>query len=145
MANSTFLTGRKAKLRLFLDGKERILLAEKWNFKRVGTKFADEVNGEKRSRLGFQTDHYEGSVDCYDEDGTMLDAIIEDQANDDAGTQPLDKQCLAQFFPIGKATKNFALQDACLDDWDYQNAGNKDRTKFTLPFRFTTFKRLPAI
>jgi hypothetical protein len=99
MPRSTFLSGTGAVMRYFQDGKELVALnAKTWDFGPSVTKFRDGVNGEKRNRVGSQTDHYELNMELWIDNLDQVDMWLTDRDNDDALAVPLDKSALVQLF-----------------------------------------------
>src|ERR1700722_14679210 len=117
MPRSTFLSGKDAVIRYFQDGKELATLnAKTWDFGPSVTKFKDGVNGEKRNRVGSQTDHYEINLELFVDTLAQVDVFIVDRDNEDAQAIPLDKTALVQLFPRDGSKKAYGFTDLCIDD-----------------------------
>ena len=146
MPRSTFLSGKDAVIRYFQDGKELTTLnAKTWDFGPSVTKFKDGVNGEKRNRVGSQTDHYELNLELWVDNLSQVDIFLADRDNDDARAIPLDKSALIQLFPRGASQKAYGFVDLCIDDWRVKQGGRTERIMLTLALSAGDMTKLPSI
>jgi hypothetical protein len=128
MPRSTFLSGTGAVMRYFQDGKELVALnAKTWDFGPSVTKFRDGVNGEKRDRVGAQTDHYELNMELWIDNLDQVDMWLTDRDNEDALAVPLDKSALVQLFPRDGSKKAYAFIDLVVEDWRVKQGGRTER------------------
>jgi hypothetical protein len=133
MPRSTFLSGKDAVARYFQDGKELSTLnAKSWEFGPKVTEFADGVNGEKRDRVGAQTDHYELTMELWVDNLDQVDTFLVDCDNEDAHAIPLDKSALIQLFPRDGSKKAYAFLDLCVKDWRVKQGGRTERIMLSL-------------
>jgi hypothetical protein len=146
MPRSTFLSGKDAVMRYFQDGKELVALnAKTWDFGPSVTKFRDGVNGEKRNRVGSQTDHYELNLELWIDNLGQVDAFLTDRDNEDAEAVPLDKSALVQLYPRDGSKKAYAFVDLVLEDWRVKQSGRTERMMLTVSMSAGDMKKMQTI
>jgi hypothetical protein len=146
MPRSTFLSGTGAVMRYFQDGKELVALnAKTWDFGPSVTKFRDGVNGEKRNRVGSQTDHYELNMELWIDNLDQVDMWLTDRDNDDALAVPLDKSALVQLFPRDGSKKAYAFVDLVVEDWRVKQGGRAERMLLSVSMSAGDMKKMATI
>ncbi len=145
MPDTPFFRGKDAVFRLFMDGRERLLNAKTWSAKRNTTDGADGVNGEDRDRPYSVTNFYDLSVTCYQKDASILLALLEDQANDDADAAPLDKAVGLNIRIQDGSRAAFVAKEVTLGAWEFNQGGRADAVMLTIPLRARYFSKVAAL
>jgi hypothetical protein len=145
MSDIPFFRGKDAVFRLFQDGRERIVNGKTWSVKRNTTDGADGVNGEDRDRPYSVTNFYDLSVTCYQKDASILLALLEDQANDDAQTVPLDKAVGINIRIQDGSRAAFVAKEVTLGAWELNQGGRADAVMLTIPLRARYFSRVTSL
>ena len=145
MPDIPFFRGKDAVFRLFMDGRERLLNAKTWSVKRNTTDGADGVNGEDRDRPFSVTNLYDLSVTCYQKDASILLALLEDQANDDADAAPLDKAVGINIRIQDSSRAAFVAKEVTLGAWELNQGGRADAVMLTIPLRARYFSKVAAL
>ena len=145
MSDIPFFRGKDAVFRLFMDGRERLLNAKTWSVKRNTTDGADGVNGEDRDRPFSVTNLYDLSVTCYQKDASILLALLEDQANDDADAAPLDKAVGINIRIQDSSRAAFVAKEVTLGAWELNQGGRADAVMLTIPLRARYFSKVAAL
>jgi hypothetical protein len=145
-----FLSGKDAKLRLYLDdgqGKlsEVVLTAKTWSVKTNSTKYVDDVDGEDRGRPGNILNFYDLTANCYTSDGATLDAWLLNQANADSQSIPLEVAARMRLKVIGGKAKNYIASELVLDDFDLTQGGRAERLMGNVTMRFRYFKKTTSV
>ena len=108
----------------------------------VGTKVADGISGELRTRNQFILDHYEIKLVIQQQKLEAIKAVLKWQANIDGFAIPLNS-ALGLVITFNDGDKDTAVaQDITIDDWALSMPGRSDRNQFTLPLRANIFKTL---
>jgi hypothetical protein len=146
MPRSTFLSGKDAVMRYFQDGTELATLnAKTWECGPKATEFADGVNGERRDRVGAQTDYYEITLELWVDNLDQIDVLLVDRDNEDARVVPLDKSALMQIFPRDGSQKAYAFLDVVVKDWRIKQGGRKERMLVSVNLLATDMKKIPTV
>lgn len=108
----------------------------------VGTKVADGVGGELRTRNNFILDHHELKMVVQQQKLEAIKVLLQVQDNLDGLATPLGS-AVGLVITFGDGSKNtVTLQDLTVDDWSWSMAGRTDRNKVTIPMRCNSFKIL---
>jgi hypothetical protein len=145
MADVPFFRGKDAVFRLFQDGRERILNAKTWSVKRNAATGSDGVNGEDRDRPYSVTNSYDLSVTCYQRDATILIALLDDQANDDAQVTPLDKSVGISIRILDGSRAAFVAKEVTHGAWELNQGGRTEAVMLTVPMTARYFSKVTAI
>jgi hypothetical protein len=141
MADIPFASGKDAVFRLFLGGPEVILNAKTWNVKMEGVKAEDGVNGEQRDRLQFIPNYYSLDSECFFNNARILDQLLANIANIDAGVAPLVAAGSTRLRLLDGSRANYVASELCIDDWDFRQGGRTERLALGLPMRFRFFNK----
>jgi hypothetical protein len=137
-----FMKGRGAVLTLFIDGRKVDALdVETWDIEEDAEVIADNVNGEKRSRLDKVVNFYRLKLSCFNATADKLKRLLEyDEAldNDDQkqvvfGLKLRDEQ---------GGSDRFKLGGCMIDNWKWASGGRANRSMLDVPIRGTDFKVL---
>ena len=145
MSYTPTFSGKDAVIRLFINGSEVVLLAKTWEVGPSTTEVADDVNGEPRSRLQTITNHYDGSISCFQNDTKALAALLQNEANDDAEVSPYVKTLGFNFKILDGTRQNFIGRETVLGAWKINQSGRTERVMLAIPFRCRWFKAVPTI
>jgi len=142
--SAPFWSGKNATVILFQNGKQIIVNVQSWDCKPNVVKAADGINGEDRDRLQTIINYYELNLSCLLSDNSPVQAMIDNQANDDANVLPFDRQ-IGFKIQINDGSKvAYAATEVFVDDWQLASSGRTDRNKFTLPLRARYFQAVQA-
>lgn len=144
-SNIPFTRGQNVILRLYQDGKSVYIAAKNWKVEENATEAADGVNGEIRDRLDKVTNYYTATVDIYQADAELMNAIIDAQDADDAQGLPL-KQTAAVLKSHRDGTKSaYLMQEAKFGPWTDDAPGRAENIMLNLKLRFRFWKKVPSI
>jgi hypothetical protein len=142
MAAIPHWSGRNQRTLWVLDNDKQLIDIMSTDINAVGTKVADGIAGENRTRNQFILDHYEVKFEVQMQKLEALRAVLRWQTNIDGFAIPLGSTVgLVITFNDG-AKDTVVLQDITIDDWSFAIAGRSDRNKFTLPMRANVCKIL---
>lgn len=140
--NIPFLNGKDVTLKLFNDNNPVVISGKSWTVEQNATEIADDVNGENRSRLDILTNYFSGSVDIFQSDVGIMDEIMKQQTNDDAGAVPLTQSASVRkrFRDGSKAA--YRCKGMVFGPWTDAAPGRTERAMITLKFRFTDWDKV---
>lgn len=108
----------------------------------VGTKVADGIAGEQRTRNQFILDHYELKLVVQQQKLEALKPLLDWQSNLDSFAI-VPGSAVGLVITYNDGTKDtVSIQDITIDDWSFALPGRSDRNKFTIPMRANIFKIL---
>lgn len=144
MPADNFFRGENVTLKLYLRGKPVLLLSKNWNVNQNATEISEGVGGENRDRLDIVTNSFGGSVDVYQSDQEVMDALIDDQTVRDASGLPLSWNGAVQIRHRNGTKANYLLQEVCVGPWGETMSGRPDAVMLNLKFRFTKWKKVQS-
>jgi len=140
--NSTpFLRGKDVVLRFTQQGRPIYLAGKNFQWSQVAVEAADGVNGEDRDRLDLITNYYEGSVDLYMADESVVQALIDQQTNDDAGGSPFVQTGSVRIQHRDQTKAAYKMKQMKLGPWTYNVGGRTETAMFTVKFRFSRWEQ----
>jgi hypothetical protein len=144
-ANIPFFRGQNCVLKAYQNGKPVTLLAKVWDVDENATEIAEGVNGEHRDRLDKVTNYYSTSVDMYQTDQEVMQAIMDAQDVDDANGLPLKQTCAIQINHRDGTKAAYILQECKFGPFKESQGGRADAVMLNLKIRFRYFKPVPTI
>ncbi len=145
MAAKPFVRGKNTIFRFFLDGKTLDVDIKDWEITKNVTTHNDPVNGEQSDRLDASFTHYSGTCNIYTKDANALDALLDDQANEDASAIPLIKAASMKMMPRDGSSQSYVCGDMIFDGTSLKSGSRTDAVMLTLPYRFRTLKKVPSL
>lgn len=144
MSSVPHWSGKNLTMVWFLDNDKVTIDKMSVDVNVVGTKVADGMLGENRTRNQFIIDHYEIKIELQQSKLEAIDALLKIQDNRDALALELISTVglIVNFNDAGKDI--VTLQDITIDDWSWSMPGRSDRNKVTIPMRANIFKKLAA-
>jgi hypothetical protein len=137
-----FMKGKDSVLVLFVKQvKVAALDVQEYTLKPDIEKIADDVDGEDRSRPDKVINLYDLSLKCFNATADKLVTILDYDVTLDTNEQPQVDFGL-QLKEIGGGTRQFALEECVIDDWEWAGGGRKDRSMLSIPIRGRYFKKL---
>lgn len=140
-----FFRGKDARLRLMVASNDVQLNAKTWSCKANTTKFADDVNGEDRSRPGRVINFWEFNFSSYQRDLVAFNTFLFDIANDDAEVQPLIKSVGILIKMIDGTKAAYLATEVTMDDPEMNQGGRTEAVMLNGGFRARYFKPVKAI
>lgn len=132
--------GKDATLVFFIDGAPASEFDVKsWEVQRNATEIADGVCGEDRDRLDSITNYYSMDIDCFSRTAKLLDALLGEQANDDANAAPTSKTVSFVLKPRDGSKKGYNAREVALGNWRFGAGGRADRIMTKVPLRARYF------
>ena len=139
-----FFRGKDVRLRLFVATKEVQLNAKTWSCKANTTKYADDVNGEDRSRPGRVINFWEFQFSGYQRDVNAFNTFLDDIANDDLDVQPYIKSVGVLVKMIDGTKAAYLATEVTLDDPEMNQGGRAEAVMLSGGFRARYFKPVKA-
>jgi hypothetical protein len=139
-----FFRGKDVKLRFFIQSSEIQLNAKTWSCKASTTKYADDVNGEDRSRPGRVINFWEFGFSGYQRDVNAFNAFLGDIANDDAEVQPFIKSVGILIKMIDGTKAAYLATEVTIDDPEMNQGGRTEAVMLNGGFRARYFKPVKA-
>jgi len=143
MANVPFMRGAQALCTFFMGSAKREILVDTWDISRVIDEATDGVNGEDRDRVDATTRYYDVSLGLWVVDTKLVDALLEYQAVDDSGVQPLDVSFALGLKPRDGSKFAMSMREGCILAWKLNSGGRTPRLKKDLPLRFRYVDKTP--
>lgn len=140
-----FFRGKDVRLRLFIEKQEAQLNAKTWSCKANTTKYADDVNGEDRSRPGRIINFWEFAFSGYQRDVLVLNQFLFDIANDDAQVEPLIKSVGILIKMIDGTKAAYLATEVTIDDPEINQGGRTEAVMLNGGFRARYFKPVKSI
>lgn len=140
--NLPFTRGLHVQLKFFSNGNPVVINAKNWNCEQNATEVQDDVCGELRSRLDLITNYFSGSVDIYHSDEETMNAIIEQQTNDDAYTTPFEQSASMRITHRDGTKAAYRLKGMKLGPWNMTTGGRTEANMINLKFRFTDWEKV---
>lgn len=140
-----FFRGKDVTLRFSSNGKPIYLAGKNFQWNQVAVEAADGVNGEDRDRLDLITNYYEGSVDIYQADESVMLALIDQQTNDDANGAPFIQTGSVRINHRDQTRAAYKMKGMKLGPWTQSMSGRTDPSMLTIKFRFTRWEPTQAI
>jgi len=144
MANLPFWKGKNSKLIFVLDNAKVVLDVMSWDITRNATEINEGVCGEDRDRLDDETNYFDWSLTVKMQKLDALEAMLEDQENQDQKLIPLVKGVGVLIKPNDGTQK--ALQaggEISIGAWALRVGGRTERNEMTIPLRSQYVKELP--
>ncbi len=140
--NDAFYRGQNVTFKIYQQFRPIYIAGKNWEVNQNSTEIADDVNGEKRSRLDIITNFYDASVDIFQSDQEVMDALIAaQQTADDAGL-PL-KQTASLLIEHRNGTKAaYMMLGCCFGPWKTNGSNRTDAVMLNLKMRFTKWKKV---
>lgn len=140
-----FFRGQNVVLKARQDNKNVTLLAKVWDVEENATEVNEGVNGEHRDRLDKVTNFYSISLDVYQTDQEVMQAILDAQDVDDANGLPLKQTCAIQINHRDGTKAAYILQEAKFGAFKMSQSGRADAVMLNWKLRFRFIKKVPAI
>lgn len=140
-----FFRGKDVKLRFFIGPKELQLNAKTWSAKANTTKYADDVNGEDRSRPGRIINFWEFQFSGFQRDIVVFNEFLFDIANDDAQAEPLIKSIGIVIKMIDSTRAAYLATEVTIDDPEINQGGRTEAVMLNGGFRARYFKPIKAV
>lgn len=147
MANNIpFIRGLNCTMRLYQNGSVLgNVLAKSWTCEENATEANDPVNGENRDRLDKVTNYYSATLELYQIDQSVMDAIQDAQTPDDDGVLPLVQDAAIQISQRDGGRAAYRLSECKFGPWSQSFSGRADAVMVTLKMRFRFWERINAI
>ena len=142
MATVPHATGKDCKLAFFINGNPvGEFDARSYSVDRNVTEVTDDVLGEDRSRLDAITNFYSISVSTFVTTAAQMQALIDEQANDDANGATTNKSLAIVLTPRGGSgpKKGFKASEISLGGWKLNAGGRTERMMIDYPLRARYF------
>lgn len=144
MSSVPHWSGKNLTMVWFLDNDKVSLDKMSIDINAVGTKVADGMLGEQRTRNQFIIDHYEFKTDVQQSALEAVKALLKIQDNRDSSDLEL-VSTLGLIINFNDGTKDIVtLQDITVDDWSWSIGGRADRNKVSIPMRANIFKEISS-
>lgn len=143
--NFPFTRGLNVTMKLYSDGNPLFINAKNWSVEQNATEVADDVNGEDRSRLDLITNYYSASVDVYQSDESTMQALIDQQTNDDAAATPFKQGASIRIRHRDGTKAAYRLEGVKLGPWSNDVGGRTEPNMLKLKLRFTKYVPVQAI
>lgn len=143
--DTPFFYGKDARLRFLIQSAEIQLNAKTWSCKANTTKYADDVNGEDRSRPGRIINFWEFVFSGYQRDVNAFNAFLADIANDDAQVAPFIKSVGILIKMIGGTKAAYLATEVTIDDPEINQGGRTQAVMLNGGFRARYFKPVKAV
>jgi hypothetical protein len=144
--NLPFFRGEHVTLKFYLNGASVLLNCTNWTVETNHTEIAEGINGENRDRLDIVLNYYQATFDVNQNDQTVMNALIADQDNEDAGALPLPKSAAILIRQRdGQKAAYVMTGDLMLGPWSKNMSGRPDPVKLNCKMRFTKFSAAPTI
>jgi len=145
-----FIIGQNNMFQLMSDNEQVYIYVVKWSVKPAQTKFADDIGGEDRSRLGVVTNYYDISADGRIDDTTPLEALLKRVGNesvisDHSNGLPLGGTVNLLVLPPKGGRVAFVGREISIDDWSWTSSGRSDRNTLEIPIRARYFEKAPPV
>jgi hypothetical protein len=141
MANTTFVLGQSAYFNLVINNKPVVIFCHKWDVKPNVTKIEDQVNGEKRSRVGTYPNYFEGTMETKYLKSDIIDALLSLYVPTDSDEVPLEVGAGCLITPPGQSRAAYIISNMTIDDWGWSVPGQKQSQIITIPWRAQEFKK----
>lgn len=142
MSSVAHWSGKNLTMVWFLDNDKVALDKMSIDVNAVGTKVADGMLGEKRTRNQFILDHYEVKTDVQQSGLEAIKALLKIQDARDADSLELTST-VGLIINFNDGTKDVVtMQDLTIDDWSWAVSGRSDRNKVSIPMRANIFQML---
>jgi hypothetical protein len=141
-----FFRGKDVTL-IFLRDSQRVEFKCKTiDVKRNATNANDGVNGEDRDRLDSITNFYEIQIECFMEDARELQMLLDEDAQRDTRTQPLENGVGLLVRPNNGTKYSAQASQVTIDDWDWSAApGRTEASMLKVPLRARYFNTIPSV
>jgi hypothetical protein len=140
-----FFRGKDVRLRLFIQSQELQLNAKTWSCKANTTKYADDVNGEDRSRPGRIINFWEFQFSGFQRDVNAFNAFLGDIANDDVQAAPFIKSVGILIKMIDQTKAAYLATEVTIDDPEINQGGRTEAVMLSGGFRARYFKPVKAV
>lgn len=141
MANTPFLSGKDAKLRLFIGSDEVLLNCKSWNLDPDVTEAADGVCGEDRDRLITIVNFFTFSATVYNDRLGVVDSWLAYYDSLDSQTAPPIVTAGCNFRILDGSKKAYAASECTLGKCSLAASDRKERFMVTVGFRGRYFKQ----
>jgi hypothetical protein len=139
-----FYRGKDVRLRFFIRLRELQLNAKTWSAKLNSTKYADDVNGEDRSRPGRVPNFWEFQFSGFQRDVLTFNEFLFDIANDDAQVEPFIKSVGILVKMIDGTKAAYLATEVTIDDPEINQGGRTEAVMLNGGFRARYFKPVKA-
>lgn len=148
-ANDPFFRGEDVTLRFYQQSggamKNVYIAAKNWEVEEDATEVAEGVGGENRDRLDKVTNYYRGSVDIFQADQEVMNAIIAAQDTDDANQFPLKQNFAVLIKQVGGVSAAYLCQEAKVGPWKKTMSSRQEVVMLGLKFRFRFYKKIQSL
>ncbi len=143
--NIPFTRGKDCTMKVYQDGKPYYVAVKSWSVEQNATEVQDDVNGEDRSRLDLITNFFSASMEIYQSDETIMQAMIDQQTNDDAASTPLAQSASIRVRHRDGTKAAYRLENAKFGPWTTNVGGRTEANMLSLKMRFTQWKKVKTI
>jgi len=137
--------GKDCTMKLYSNGSPIFISAKNWSVEQNAAEIADDVNGEARSRLDLITNYFSASVDIYQSDELVMQALMDQQDNDDAAAAPFVQTASIRIRHRDGTKAAYILQDVKFGPWSTSVGGRTEANMLSLKLRFTQYKPVKAL
>lgn len=145
MASIPFFRGQNVVLKFYQNNKPVYLQAKNWDVEENATENNDGVNGENRDRLDKVTNYYTASVDVFQTDQEVVEAILAAQEADDFNELPLKQTAAIQISHRDGTRAAYLMTGVKAGPFKMTNGSRSDAVMLNLKMRFQFFKKVPSI
>ena len=138
-SNIPFFRGQNVRLKFYQSGAPVYLAAKNWSVEENAAEIADGVNGEDRDRLDKVTNFYSASVDVFQTDQEVMQAIIDAQTTDDVAGLPLKQTASIQIRHRDGTKAAYLLKEVKAGPFTTAMTSRQDAVMVTLKLRFRYF------
>lgn len=145
MANVPFFRGENVTLKIYQSNSRVVFPGKSFSVEQNATEVADGVNGENRDRLDIVTNSFSGSVDIYQADQTVMNALLAAQTAHDAQGLPLPQHGAVEIRQRDGIVAVYLMTEMVLGPWTNNASGRSDAVMLTLKFRFREWKPMQSV
>lgn len=140
----TNISGKDVFASLRINNIPRIFRAQSIDVEEVAEEVMDQVNGELRGRPQIITDGFTITIKAYTHDLVLLDAWLEDIANNDARLAPTNKVLGLRFSLLDGTRKAYKASEITRSPFQMSAGGRKERVMQTFKLRSRFFDSVQA-
>ncbi len=143
--NGAFFRGCNAKLKAYQNGRPVVFLCKNFDVEENASENNDGVCGEDRDRLDKVTNYFSVSVDLYQKDQELMNAIIAAQEADDAAGFPLPQTCAIEIQQRNGTRVAYLLTECKFGPFKWSNSSRDEAVMVNLKIRGRYWKPVAAI
>ena len=143
MAAIPHATGKDYKFSFFINGSPvKEFDIRSFSVTRNVTDVTDDVLGEDRSRLDAITNFFSIDASTFTTTAAQMQALLDEQANDDANGTPTQKSFAIVLTPRGGSgpKTGFIAKEVSLGGWKHDVNGRTERSMTSYPLRARYFE-----